>query len=250
MATVAVIFDTKDVNSRLAKGSAFLSGNDALSQECLGVMGQMGLKLERDSFLEHSKPSNEFWPRLGVATVILRKGGVKLLSDADVEAKRAGTPKLRDHQFLLDSLTVGGANNVFELEKNGVAVGTADRRAAVLHNGGETDPFVFDEEKRRIFAENVPALVHGAPDKEMYAEATGEYSDKRTHRMEWKKHGLPSPWNPLHFLWKGILRKWAREGRRGRVPARPIIVPPDEAGRKKLVSILRDYVRRAFGGNP
>jgi phage gpG-like protein len=232
-----VILDVAPMSARLRKGAEFLAGNDALSKECLTALGGVGLTLERNYFEAHSKPSDGFWAKLGPATVILRKGGMALTSEADIEAKRAMTPKMRDTQSLLDSLTLGGTHNVFEVGKGVVTVGTNDPRAAVLHNGGETDPFVFDEEKRRVFKANVPELIGGgrAP------KATGKL-------RQWKKLGLQSPWNPLHFLWRGIFRKWEREGRRGRVPARPIIVPLDDRGRQKLMTILRDYIRKAFGG--
>jgi hypothetical protein len=269
MAVVEVILDTKDCSKRLQKGAAFVAGNDPLARECLTAMGGVGLTLERNAFEAHSKPSDEFWAKLGVATVILRKGGQSIFSDADVEAKRATTPKMRDSQLLLDSLTLGAANNVFEVEKLSVAVGTADPRAAVLHNGGETDPFVFDSERRKIFNKNVPAKRAGS---EMSAqrlnegEAAGAYSRYKVHgipvleleegsrinlyrRTPWKKLGIESPWNPYHFLWRGIFRKWEKSGRRGTVPARPIIVPLDDNGKKRLMSILRDYVRIAFGGH-
>ncbi|HUT25382.1 MAG TPA: hypothetical protein VM492_13645 [Sumerlaeia bacterium] len=240
MATVEVTVKSAQVEAMLAAAAKDLAGGPEM-RDCLEAMGEVGLAFEQRQFIEHSAAADPFWAPLSDPTVILRRGAPRIFTQADIEAKRSRQKKQRDTGVLFASLGRNAAGNVFEIGQMQIAVGTRDSRAATLHSGGVTGPFEFDEEKKALLKKNVPPTRVNAGTGKRFSTPRKLKSGKR---HEWKAKGKESPWNPLYFFWRAVMRKWEREGRRGRVPARPIIVPLDSATMEKLKRIATRYLAR------
>jgi len=235
---VRVVVATGKADRRLAAAARELRGGGPLVRQCLDALGQQGLTETRKRFTEHSRPGDAFWKRLSVPTVILRPGGPKIYGPEDVETKRAGLKKMRVSGLLLDSLRRGRPGNVFRLGDLEVEVGTRDRRAGVLHGGGMTEPFVFDEEKRKRFDRNVSKTKRG------FRKPRALKSGKR---RKWKALGKESPWNAFYYVWKNVFRKWAKAGRRAFVPARAIVEPASPELMTKLKATVRRFLSKIAG---
>lgn len=235
MATTEVVLHAGNASRLLGRISRELSGKGGKAKECLDALGVAALRDERRRFIEHSKPGNAFWPRMGFVTAMLRPGGEKIYDAAGVEAKRSRLKRLRVTGLLLDSLSKGAAGNVFREGKLQIEVGTRDSRAALLHRGGRTRPFEFTNELRARFRKNVSRTKRGF--RKPRALKSGA-------RRKWKAVGKESPWNPFFFIWRNVFRKWERKGATHRVPARPIITAPTGEDMKRY----RGIVKRFLGG--
>jgi hypothetical protein len=249
MANVVTVVVNKDkVTQLLGNATHELKGRGPIIKDCLRVMGIQAMEFERAEFLKHSKPGDTYWAELGIATIVLRRhGGGQAKDEAGVEAMRGVTAKLRDTNRLMDSLFPRSAGNVFRVESLSVTVGTNAPGGASNHFGLATEPFVFTPERKRNFKNNVSMTTSGsAPDSEQYAEATGTYYDSRTGRKAYKKHGLPSPWNPFYFKWLATFKKWDRIGRRGKVPRRKIIVNLSKDVLSRMAKTVKEAVGNMF----
>lgn len=190
-------------------GAAGASAFEATMQ----VVGTMACEDLRDHFRAQSEAGST-WPELSVVTVVLRRGGPKVYTLADIEAKRGQLKKLRDTNELYRSLEPGAPGNVLEVLPRGlgVRVGTRLQRAKRLQKGGRSH-FRFDEAMAERFKRNVSPVKRGR--RKPAARKSGK-------RRVWKRAGKVSPWNPLYFRLRGALRKMS--GKSYRVPARPFIV--------------------------
>ena len=238
MPTAEVVLDARNANRLLGRISREISGRGGRAKDCLEALGVAALRDVRREFVEHSRPGNPFWPKVGFATAILRPGGPRIYGDEEVEAKRGRLLKMRVTNRLLDSLTKGAPGNVFREGKLEVEVGTRDSRAAVLHRGGRTKPFEFTEELRRRFRKNVSRTLPGM--RKPRALKSGR-------RRKWTARGKQSPWNPFFFIWRNVFRKWEREGRTFKLPARPIITRPDAERMRRYVRIVERFLGGVVG---
>jgi len=234
-----VVLDTRNARRLLGRIAREIEGRGGRARDCLEALGMAALRDIRCDFIEHSKPSNPFWPRIGFTTAMLRPGGPRIYDEAQVEARRGLFNKLRERGLLLDSLSRGASRNVFREGRLQVEVGTRDHRAALLHRGGRTGPFRFTDEREKRFEKNVSRTRPGF--RKPRALKSGR-------RRKWKAAGKKSPWNPFFFIWRNVFRKWEREGRTHRVPARPIITRPTAERLERYRRIVARFLRSAAGG--
>jgi len=240
VATTEVVLDDRNARRMLGRLGRELSGRGEKARDCLEALGLAALRDVRRDFIEHSKPSNPFWPRIGFVTVMLRTGGPKVYGEEEVEERRGLFHKLRERGLLLDSLSRGAAGNVFRRGKLEVEVGTRDRRAALLHRGGRTAPFRFTEELQARFQRNVSRTKPGMRKPRAL---------KSARRRKWKARGKESPWNPFFFIWRNVSRRWEREGKTHHVPARPIVVRPSPERIGSYARIVREFLGGAARGS-
>jgi phage gpG-like protein len=165
------------------------------------------------------------WKPLSPLTMLLRRqGGSRKMRDwNDAMAASQQAEILRDTRILETSITTGrGKGGVFELLRNGVAVGTNLNYARIHHEGG-TSYFQFNDEAKARFQRNVLKVL---PGRKPVRTPTGRKS--RAH----------ANWNPFYFILWNALQKRASDAMT--IPRRPLLPELTESDTEDFARLTRE----------
>ena len=149
------------------------------------------------------------WKPLGPITLLLRRRGPgpKAATWDQIQALGQGARIMRDSRILEASFTTKAARgSIFELQRLGVVVGSKIRYAQLQHEGGQSEPFVFDAAAEKRFEKNVAKINPGR-------KAKRTAGGKKSHAKR--------NWNPMFFIALNWLR--GKVGTSLSVPARRLI---------------------------
>lgn len=207
---------------------ADLRNQPAMNRAKLRI-GVVALQDQRRHFREQSDGPGK-WPPLSDTTVVMRKGGPMIFTDADIAAKRSKLKTMRDSNRLYVSLTPEAPDNVFNVLPSAVQVGTNVSYAKVHQTGGRAQ-FTFGEEEKKRFAKNVSATRRGF----------SKPRKRKAGARRWPRG--KSPWNPLYFKLRGAFRKM--DGKSFRVPRRKFLIAPPRDWTKKYARIVAQAIKTA-----